>query len=53
MTRRPNPGGICRLEFDIDTIPEFDRALDKEVVPKIFDELVDAGNQIAARGDVS
>ena len=53
VTRRPNPGGICRLEFDIDTIPEFDRALDKEVVPKIFDELVDAGNQIAARGDVS
>ena len=53
VTRRPNPGSICRLEFDINTIPEFDRALDKDIVPKIFDELVDAGNEIAAKGDVS
>ena len=53
VTRRPDPEGICRLEFDINTIPEFDRALDKDVVPKIFDELVDAGNEIAAKGDVS
>ena len=53
VTRRPNPGGISRLEFDINTIPEFDRTLDKDVVSEIFNELVDAGNEIAVKGDVS
>ena len=53
VTRRPNPGGICRLEFDINTIPEFDQVLEKDVVSEIFNELVDAGNEIAAKGDVS
>lgn len=53
VTRQPNPRGICRLELDINTIPEFDRALDKDVVPEVFNELVDAGNEIASKGDVS
>ena len=52
VTRQPNPGGICRLELDINTIPEFDGELDKGVVLEIFNELVDAGNEIASKGDV-
>ena len=51
--RQPKPKSMCRLELDINTIPEFDRALDKDVVPKIFIELVEAGNEIASEGDVS
>ena len=53
VTRQPNPRGICRLEFDINTIPEFDRVLDKDVVPEVFNELVEAGNETATKGDVS
>lgn len=53
VTRKPNPRGICRLELDINTVPEFHGTLDKDVVPRIFNELVDAGNEIAAEGDVS
>ena len=51
-TRQPKPRSICRLELDINTIPEFDRALDKDVVPEIFNELVDASNEIVTKGDV-
>ena len=53
VTRQPDPRGICRLELDINTIPEFHGALDKDVVPRIFSELVDAGNEIATGGEVS
>lgn len=53
VTRLPNPRDFCRLELDINTIPEFDRELEKSIVPGIFDELVDIGNEIATKGDVS
>ena len=53
VARSPNPRDFCRLEMDINTMPEFDRELEKSIVPGIFDELVDIGNEIATKGDVS
>lgn len=53
VARPPNQRDFCRLELDINTIPESDRQLEKSIVPAIFDELVDTGNEITAKGDVS
>lgn len=53
VARPPNARDFCRLELDINTIPESDRQLEKSIVPEIFDELVDIGNEIATKGDVS
>lgn len=44
--------GICRLELDINTAPEFQSALEKSVRSNIFEELVDFGNEIAGEGDI-
>ena len=52
VTQLPNPRNLCRLELDINTIPEFVRELDKNLVPEIFNELVDTGNEITTKGDV-
>lgn len=53
VTQLPNSRGLCRLEFDINTIPEFDQELDEDKVLDIFNELVDIGNEIATEGDVT
>ena len=44
--------GICRLELDINTAPEFQRVLEKSVRSNLFAELVDFGNEIAREGDI-
>lgn len=42
----------CVLELDINTVPEpRDRVLPRHALPQIFDELLDRGLEIAARGD--
>jgi hypothetical protein len=42
----------CLLELDINTVPEpQDRILPREDLPRIFDELVALGVEIATRGD--
>lgn len=53
MTQLPNPRSLCRLELDINTTPEFVGRFDKDLVPQIFIELIDLGNEIASKGDVA
>ncbi len=52
VTQLPNSRSLCRLELDINTIPEFVGEFDKDLVLEIFNELVETGNEIATRGDV-
>ncbi len=53
VIQSPNSKNICRLELDINTAPEFVQELDKNLLPEIFNELVDTGSEIAIKGDVS
>ena len=53
VTHLPNSRGLCRLEIDINTIPEFNQRFDKNMALDIFNELVDIGNEIATEGDVT
>jgi hypothetical protein len=43
----------CRLELDINTVPEFQTDLDVSLLPRLFHELVDLGLEIANTGDVA
>ena len=52
VTYSPNPKSFCRLELDINTAAEYDQVLDKNLVPDIFSELIEAGDEIAVKGDV-
>lgn len=52
VVQRPGSRSICRLEIDINTAPEFNLIFDKDVVPVLFEEIVDIGNEIATEGDV-
>lgn len=47
-----NSGSICRLEFDINTVPESRTALEIELIPSIYNELVKCANQTATNGDI-
>ena len=42
----------CRVELDINTVPEFQEAFPREQLPHIFAELVDLGCEIASHGDI-
>ena len=42
----------CRLELDINTVPDFRDELAREQLPQIFQELVDLGKEIAKAGDI-
>lgn len=42
----------CRLELDINTVPDFQGELHREQLPQIFEELVDVGKEIATEGDI-
>ena len=42
----------CRVELDINTVPEFRGEFTGEQLPQIFAELVDFGCEIARRGDI-
>jgi len=53
VTQLPDARCICRLELDINTAPEFDRKFEKDFLLKIFDELVDIGNEIATQGYIA
>ena len=53
VTQLPNSRGLCRLEIDINTIPEFNQEFYKDMVLDIFNELVDIGNETATEGDVT
>lgn len=53
VAQLPNSKNICRLELDINTSPEFVQGLDKRLLSEIFNELVNAGNEIAIEGDIS
>ena len=53
VTQLPNSRSLCRLELDINTIPEFVGEFDKDLVPQIFIELISIGNEIASEGDIA
>ena len=42
----------CRLELDINTVAEFTKGLGKAKIPKLWDELIELGVEIAEKGDV-
>ena len=44
---------FCRVELDINTMPDVDGELATEVLPQIFDELVLLGKEIASAGDIA
>ena len=44
-------GNVCRLELDVNTAPQPTQRIDD--LAGIFEELVDLGNEIAAKGDVA
>ncbi len=46
-----DPKSACRLEFDINTSEDFRGELPRETLPRLFQELVDLGKEIAATGD--
>lgn len=56
------PGGVgyfpgqehfaCCLELDINTVADFQGELHREQLPRIFEELVELGKEIAAEGDI-
>ena len=45
-------GAVCRLELDINTTPDFPGELPREYLPRIFEELVNLGQEIAREGDI-
>lgn len=45
------PLSACRLELDINTIPEFPRNLPKKYLSMLFQELVDLADEITELGD--
>jgi hypothetical protein len=42
----------CRLELDINTVPEFQGQFERERLAPIFQELVDFAVEISNHGDV-
>ncbi|MDE0610551.1 MAG: hypothetical protein OXH77_11675 [Anaerolineaceae bacterium] len=46
------PNSLVHLEVDINTIPEFEGEFQRNILPNIFEELVDLGAEIAEKGDV-
>lgn len=42
----------CRLELDINTVPDFEDEFGRQALPKVFSELVDLGKEIAQKGDI-
>ena len=52
ITQLSNTRHLCRLELDVNTSPDYTHELDKNHMPSLFNELVDAANEIALRGDI-
>ncbi|MHC4135088.1 MAG: hypothetical protein ACYS0K_08895 [Planctomycetota bacterium] len=46
------PSYACRLELDINTVPEFKGELSPDALLGLFEELVDLGREIISKGDV-
>ena len=43
----------CRLELDINTAPDFKGILEPPLLPAVFDELLQFGEEISAQGDIA
>ena len=43
----------CRLELDINTTAQFQDQLPQDQLPRIFQELIDLGKEIATEGDIA
>ena len=44
---------VCRLELDINSIPEYGSEIEKEKLPDLFEELLVIANEIATEGDIA
>ena len=49
---RGQPFFACRLEVDVNTAQDFQDELSRAQLPRIFQELVDLGQEIVNRGDI-
>ena len=54
ITQSPSAdaSNLCRLELDINTDPEFGQTIDQNILPQLFEELVNLANEIATEGDI-
>ena len=53
MEQIPGPEGVsCRLTLDVNTVPNRAIELTPELLPAVFEELVDLGKEIAEKGDI-
>ena len=43
---------LVHLEIDINSVPEFEGEIEREEIPKLFEELVELGSEIALKGDI-
>jgi hypothetical protein len=48
----PPPESACRLELDINTVPEFQGTIPSDRCVPLFDEMIGMAIEIAAKGDV-
>jgi hypothetical protein len=46
------PEHSCRLELDINTVPDFQGELPQGQLPQLYQELVDLGSKIVEQGDI-
>jgi len=52
MTRALSLEASCKLELDINTAPDFGRALPADRLGALLEEMIDLGREIAQKGDV-
>lgn len=53
VTHVASESTVCRLELDINSVPEYGSEIEKEKLPDLFKELLVLGNEIATEGDIA
>ena len=52
VTQELEPLNVCRLELDVNTMPEHKDAFEKPILEDVFGELAEAASEIAIKGDI-